>query len=114
MGKCREIRSGASSVKVLSMRGDGNCLFRSLSYLLSGVQSNHKVVREEVLRFINANKHISQQIQSEHFHQHVTKMQQEGTWDTELEIFAFASITTRMVYVYCVDGKVDGYHINPY
>ena len=31
------------------IQGDGNCLFRALSYVITGVQSYHSVVRHKIL-----------------------------------------------------------------
>jgi len=40
------------------MRGDGNCLFRTFSYVLFGVQSYHDIVRDKVVDFIKQNKEV--------------------------------------------------------
>ncbi len=100
----RTIRLDTKPTQTVRMRGDGNCLFRTLSYVLCGVQSHHKAVRDKLVEFIRANERLVKQIENETQQQYLARMKQDGTWGTELEIFAFATITQTTVYVYCSQG----------
>ena len=45
------------------------------------------------------------------------KMENDGTWGTDAEMFAFATITNTIVYVYCCSGRnkdIDEYSWLPY
>lgn len=75
--------------------GGGDCLFRSLSYLLSGVPDHHDIVRlqictydlpESIAAFVDEDERKS--------------MCQIGTWGTDLEIMIAAVIANRPIIVY--------------
>ena len=81
--------------------GDGNCLFRSISFLLTGSEDMHIVLRNMISIFINEN--------TIHFHVHpeyisLSHMRENGIWGTETEIFAFASLLRSSIYVYSSVG----------
>lgn len=44
--RIHEMAHDAKLSKVVPMRGDGNCLFRALSYILFGSQTYHVIVRD--------------------------------------------------------------------
>jgi hypothetical protein len=37
---------------VVSIKGDGNCGFRSLSYALTGSQKNHEKIRLDIINYL--------------------------------------------------------------
>lgn len=90
--------------------GDGNCLFRSLSYLLIGNQEKHDIVRHFICEFIadanNLNKlrsFIDSKYSSGPDYISRVGMANNGVWGTEVEIFAFAMLTGKDVIVYSLD-----------
>lgn len=73
------------------MRGDGNCLFRTFSYILFGVQSYHNDVRNKVEDFMKKNKHVLKNIEADpQRYLKSSRMEQEGSWGTNTEILTFA------------------------
>ena len=54
-GRKRKITISAEPVKLVNMRGDGNCLFRAFSFVISGVQSYHRQIREKLVTFMEEN-----------------------------------------------------------
>ena len=77
--------------KTTSIVGDGNCLFRSLSSVISGCESNHKAFRKAVVNHISNNPlHyvtcLRQQFASVEQYLRDSKMKYVGSWATELEI----------------------------
>ncbi|KAK3610913.1 hypothetical protein CHS0354_018820 [Potamilus streckersoni] len=70
------------------MRGDGNCLFRTFSYIIFGVQTHYAEIRE--------------------------KMWEDGKWGTDVEIRAVASMLNTNVYVYCTYGTEQNCSWNKY
>ena len=85
-------------------RGDGNCLFRSFSFQLTGNQDNHISVRTLLLRFENLNRSEFQPyltpINCSTMAEHVSHVQKPDVFGTHLEILAIATYYNVPVY-YC-------------
>ena len=83
------------------MFGDGNCLFRSLSYCFYGNQDLHCDLRKKLVQVVRDNKarfcHLIMQHTS--IDQHINQMRKLGTWGTQVEIFAMATLFKIPVYV---------------
>ena len=105
-GRGRKIKITSEPTKVACMRGDGNCLFRTFSFVLSGVQSFHKTVREKIVSYMEENNDVFSRIENTPMDKYLSasKMKNPGTWGTELEIIAFASMCNTPVHVYCSAG----------
>jgi hypothetical protein len=78
--------------------GDGNCFFRCISYLLTGTEQFHAVFRNLVCQHIQSTHTLTNQTPTEYLNN--TKMFTLGTWATETEIFATASLLQTDIYVY--------------
>ncbi|KAK3584306.1 hypothetical protein CHS0354_027428 [Potamilus streckersoni] len=74
----RQVSINERPAKHRQIRGDGNCLFRTLSYIIFGVQSHYAEIRQ--------------------------KIWEDGIWDTDVEKRAVASMLNTNVYVYCTYG----------
>lgn len=77
----------------VSSLGDGNCLFRSLSYNLFHTQEYHYELRALLIRFENLNQakfkgHLKSKLT---VLEHVMKLSVSNSWGTDLEILAAAS-----------------------
>ena len=76
-------------------KGDGNCYFQSISYILSGTEDHHLAIRDQVVNHMTNN--ISQKLE-DYMNQAVlsylkkTPMQDNGVWATDAEIMATASL----------------------
>ena len=110
-GNSRAVRSEAKPSKVVKIRGDGNCLFRALTHVTLGVQTSHRAIRNQIVEYMCSHEDIMKKIESRPMADNVkqTKMDRLGTWGTETEILAFATMTNTVVYVYCrsdMDKKV--------
>ena len=85
-----------------SIVGDGNCLFRALSYVITGRQSYHKTIRAKIIEHM---KTIEDQLQPhmncslENYLQ-MSKMKIDGICGTDIEIFAAASLLSTDIFVY--------------
>ena len=89
--------------------GDGNCMFRALSYLITGTQAQHLGVRAAIVRHllqyvdlfmcsaqvgVNANYNsLSEYIVAQ-------KMDKNKEWGTEVELFAICHLLRTIVYTY--------------
>ena len=90
---------------------DGNCFFRSLSFVLTGSQDYHQEVRLLVTTYMidnTGNLQLSSLIKDgERMENYIeqSKMQLLGTWATEIEIIASALLLQTTFYVYGPCGK---------
>ena len=103
----RTVARNSKPLKTALIRGDGNCLFRTFSHVLFGVQTHYNNVRNTLVNYIRENEAIMKQATSRPVNQYLceSNMSKDKTWGTEVEIFAFASITSTPVYVFSRYGE---------
>jgi hypothetical protein len=101
----KEVEMG-SPHQVQIIKGDGNCFFRSLAYILSGKEDLHMTVRHSVVQYMAHNENL--------FKHHVppgltvqqylkqSKMARHGVWSTEAEIFAAAHQLQTDIFTYSI------------
>ena len=95
----------ASRDKTKRISGDGNCLFRSLSYVVTGCPSQHKEIRKIIVEYMPSIYHIlisralvdytsvQQYIQE-------TRMDRLGAWGTDTEMFTLSHILETPIFTY--------------
>ena len=72
--------------------GDGNCFFRSISFVLNGHQRGHQQVRRQLVNFIRLNPQTFQCLVWEgSVEDHVSRMMNDGAWGTQVELAATAT-----------------------
>jgi hypothetical protein len=96
--------------KIHKIKGDGNCLFRALSYAITGSQGYHKEVRENVINHMKnietlllphmKNKPLNSYLDS-------SRMANTDSWGTDVEIIAASSLLSTDIYVDTKVGKGD-------
>ena len=81
--------------------GDGNCLFRSFSYILFGTQDRHLELRAILTEFtsLNAAYFVHTCNPESVQEQHVKKMKKPCVWGTHVEIMALAATLNVPVFV---------------
>lgn len=90
--------------QVENVDGDGNCFFRTISIELGGTQTNHGSIREAVVRFMADPSHhaaftsYTGRPTTEYINE--TSMNASGTWATDTEIVATATLLQTSVYVF--------------
>ena len=84
--------TSSKDCKTMPIKGDGNCLFRSLSYVLTGSQDAHAKLRKLLCDYMLQHKQRIDIISDTHDYVNASKMQTLGTWGTETELIAFASL----------------------
>ena len=106
-GPDKYIRPDAKTIRTVNMRGDGNCLFRAFSYVVLGVQTHHSLIRQAIVDFMKENENLMKGITRDSVPRYLctSMMASENTWGTEVEIFAFATLTRSVVYVYSQYGS---------
>lgn len=94
--------------RLVSAKGDGNCLFRSLSLCLYGVQSSHDKLRRITHRHLNKNKgdetlkgSLSQEAEElgVSIDEYIRRMSYDRCWSGRPEILAIANCYQRPIVV---------------
>ena len=93
-----------------SVKGDGNCLFRTLSFIITGSEEQHTLVREAILHHMLQIAHF---MLSHHIiiHSSVSKyiqhtcMDQDGTWGTDIEILTYIGPFVNKHLHFCVHHR---------
>ena len=79
-------------MRIKEVKGDGNCLFRSVSEQLEGNENNHAFYREEAIKYMQANENDFKFFieDDKTFENYIKDMAKDGTWGGNLEIQAMA------------------------
>ena len=106
--------------KTSTIRGDGNCLFRCLSHVLTGTQMHYDLVHRAVLAHmydiadfmigpfgtsVNISEHQTKRVHSVSEDISVSKMDRKGTWGTDMEINVITHLLQTAIYVYQVGSN---------
>ena len=102
VSKLRNINSPPN--KIIPVRGDGACFFRSISFLLTGSETHHISLRNLLCNYIES-VHDIMGIPLNYIQ--LSNMRSPITWATENEILALASFLHCNIYVYSSVGKID-------
>ena len=83
------------------IKGDGNCLFRALSYLILGTEDCHQQVRLTLINYTTHNREVFTNFCSPlcTLEEHTARMRYETVWGTDLEIKVAASYFQLPIYV---------------
>ncbi|XP_062602076.1 uncharacterized protein LOC134263711 [Saccostrea cucullata] len=96
------IREPRSEKNIL---GDGNCFFRAVSFSLTNSEDFHSAMRNAVCEHMMRNRELFKPflkdgVDTVENHLSSTQMLQEGTWATEVEIFATAHLLNTDIYTF--------------
>jgi len=90
--------------RVVEILGDGNCLFRSIAFLVCGDQEKHERYRRLAVQYIIVNKNNFKDFLEESYDgdidQYCKKMSQNGTWGGHLEVYALSSVLDQCFGIY--------------
>jgi len=91
---------------VKKIAGDGNCLFRSISFCLTGSEKHHGRLRQALMYYymfkLDAGKvrhHLADTTMTG-YEKHYKSVGQNGTWGTDADILAFSSYLNIEINVY--------------
>ena len=87
----------------ITIQGDGNCLFRCFSSILTGRQDQHADLRSAVVKHIlqdDGNRYSNYTGMDAATYIKSKAMDEDAKYGTEVEILAFASLVGLDVYVY--------------
>ena len=82
--------------------GDGNCLFRSVSDQIDNNQNNYKLYREMCINYMKENKDefIPFIEDDEPYDKYISRMEEDGEWGGNLEIYALSKVLNANFYIY--------------
>jgi len=83
--------------RVVEIKGDGNCLFRALAFLVYGTEDVHIQMRELLADFISRNKVQFAKL-TDKIDEHILKLKYQRVWGSALELQAIASLLQLPVY----------------
>ena len=96
--------------RIKKIKGDGNCMFRSFSCVMTGSQDQHQAIRAKIVRHMRnidslmlchiKNHSGFKDCQSVDEYVQKSKMDKDGTWGTDLELLCFAHLTRTCVFTY--------------
>ena len=96
--------------------GDGNCMFRSVSYVMTGSQEHHlevcaktlehmETIAPLVLGHIRGRSSAMSKFSSDKEYVQYTKMDKQGTWGTEIELLVLSHLLKTSIYTYLTTNK---------
>jgi hypothetical protein len=92
------------NLKKKNIIGDGNCLFRAISYVVNdGDDSSHKLLRCKAVNYISNNREHYEEFMNtdeESFDDYVLRMLNDGEHGSQYEINALQQILGRPIYVF--------------
>ncbi|XP_052126038.1 uncharacterized protein LOC127749946 [Frankliniella occidentalis] len=96
LSKCLKVgpdaapKSLGAAKKTESIRGDGNCFYRALSYVLTGEETSHSSVRKKLAAFMKTEPKVASFSDRETSAQYVRESGcgMLGKWATDVEIYA--------------------------
>ena len=93
--------------KLLHILGDGNCLFRALSYVITGQQLYHAQIRHEIINhMMNIEKFLMPHMNTSlNCYLDKTGMAESGVWGTDIEILSASSLLSTDIFVYTKFGN---------
>ena len=93
--------------RLFRIKGDGNCFFRAICYSLSGCETDHKLLRDQVVAHMSGaiNKQMNEYL-NDNTKDYINKsgMLDNGVWATDAEILATASLIETDIIVYGTYG----------
>ena len=112
--RCNGVCPGGSKVlltrpnnrKVKHIEGDGNCLFRSFSYIITGSEEHHMDIRCAIVNHMVDIAHLLRgaHVPSQHtsIQQYIaaTRMNHSTSWETDVEIYTLSHLLHTSVFTY--------------
>ena len=91
-GKEQVIDYDTRPVTTVGMRGDGNCFFRTLSFFLTGSQSQHGRLWTQIVKSMTEYNSQFSAVAGEEDYATTSAIASPGEYGTEVEIYAAASL----------------------
>ena len=95
---------------IRDVRGDGNCLFRALAFVVTGDEEHHMMIRRGLVAYMRQHKNNAKHyiileprgnnFLDRNFENQMREMEKDGTWGTQAEIIAAASMFQTNIHMY--------------
>lgn len=92
-------KNTSEPLDVKIIEGDGNCLFRALSFVITGEEAQHAIVRSLICDYVASTENIK-----------VDKMREDKVWGTTTEIFAAANMFSINIFTWAKFGASETWH----
>ena len=95
------------SLRTYQVTGDGNCLFRSFSYTITGRQAYYKNIRQKIVaHMLKIESALQPHIKSSAYDYLARSgMRNDRVWGTDIEILSASSLLNTDIYVYSKFGE---------
>ena len=91
--------------------GDGNCLFRSISFIINGHEDGHQHIRKLLAEFVHLNPQIFRcLVWTGSVEDHVSDMRVDGIWGTQVELAAAATYFQVPLFTYTPHPQTQHYN----
>ena len=96
------------NVVYIRIKGDGNCLFRAISFFEYNHQENHLELRCNIIDYIICNRIVFEQYISSNegiFDDYISNMRKEGIWGTYCEVIAYSKLRNINIHVHILNNE---------
>ena len=104
--RSKELKDLSGKSKKKSIDSDGSCFYRCISFILTGSENEHMVVREAVVEHMDT---IKEQLQEYHnvpiTEDYLRNMKKVSTWATHVEILACANLLEHDIITFKQSGS---------
>lgn len=101
----REKKNLRSPSSYRTIKGDGNCLFRALVYAICGNEENHGLIRQLIVSHLAEKTPWILNNETPDLYLERTKMCEDETWGTEVELYTASSLFQCRIFVYSRHGE---------
>ena len=93
--------------KLYKTKGDGNCLFRAISFSISGRQVYHQIVRNKIVEHMIAIESALRPHMNSSLDNYLARsgMKNQNVWGTDIEILTASSLLQTDIFVYTKIGS---------
>lgn len=108
-GNDKYIYQNSTPKQTIPIVPDGNCFFRAISMLISGVEDDHMTVREALTKHVADHSDIYRTFLESRggMNTYVQSMRKSREWATDTEIFAAATLLNTIFEV-CTEFRSNG------
>ena len=95
--------------QVYRIKGDGNCMYRAISYSMTNDQENYPSLKLLLERFENLNQNLFSglltSVNKPTITKHIAHLGMPNTWGTHIELIATATYFNVLVYTFIADDQ---------
>ncbi|EGR33288.1 otu domain protein 5 [Ichthyophthirius multifiliis] len=92
-------------MKIITVQGDGNCLFRAVSDQIYGSENYHKEIRYYCIEYIKIERQFFENYIDIDFDEYIFQKKQDGVWGDDIELQALSEIYNMPIEVYAYSSE---------